>query len=154
VPGALGSIGIGVAPDSVFNTGGQQKLINTWGARGGFNHNWDPNWSTSVYGAFASVDYGSTTTVGSAASTFCASLMATQPGVTNCNPNYTVVQAGIITRWTPVKNLTFSLDYTFQHLSQNNTGTIVFPGGSYGTGTYVLADQNTHEALIRAQRNF
>ncbi len=153
VPGALGSVGIGVAPDSVFNAGGQQMLINTWGGRGAFNHNWDPYWSSALYGAYAAVDYGSTTTAGSAAATFCASLIATQPGVTSCNPNYSVGQIGFITRWTPVKNLTFSADYVFMHLHQNNTGTIA-TAGSYGTGAYALADQNTHELLIRAQRNF
>ena len=148
VGGALGSVGIGVAPDSVFNLGGSQQLISTWGGRGGFNHNWNPYWSTSIYGAYANVNYGS-----GAASTFCASLIATQPGVTSCNPNYSVSQAGIVTRWTPVKNLTFSGELTYEHLSQKNVGTIT-TSGSYGTGTYVLANQDTYQFLFRAQRNW
>jgi hypothetical protein len=146
--GVLGSVGIGVAPDTVFNFGGSQQLISTWGARGAFNHNWNPYWSTSIYAAYADVHYGA-----AGAATFCASLIATQPGVTSCNPNYSVTQAGIITRWTPVKNLTFSGEFTYNHLSQNNTGTITTSGG-YGTGVYTIANQNTYEGLFRAQRNF
>ena len=147
-PGTLGGVGIGVAPDSVFSAGGQQQLISTWGGRGAFNHNWNPYWSSAIYGAYADVHYGS-----AASSIFCASLIATQPGVTSCNPNYSITQAGFITRWTPVKNLTFSGEYIYTHLSQNNTGTITTTGG-YGTGAYTLTNQDTHQVLLRAQRNF
>jgi hypothetical protein len=147
-PGTIGSVGIGIAPDSVFNAGGSQSLVSTWGARGGFNHNWNPNWSSSIYAAYAQVDYGS-----NGAATFCASFVATNPGVTSCNPNYNITQAGFITRWTPVKNLTFSGEFTYEHLTQHNVGTLT-TSGSYGTGAYALANQDTYQGLFRAQRNF
>jgi hypothetical protein len=147
-PGTLGGVGLGVAPDSVFGLGGQQQLIQTWGGRGAYTHNWNPYWNTAIYGAYANIDYG---TAGS--SIFCASFTASNRGVTSCNPNYSITQAGIITRWTPVKNLTFSAEYVFSHLSQNNTGTIVTTGGN-GNGVYTLANQDTHQVLLRAQRNF
>ena len=153
VGGALGKVGIGVAPDSVFNAGGQQQLISTWGGRGAFNHNWNPYWSTSVYGAYANVSYGSTSSVGSAASIFCASFVASNAGVTSCNPNYSVSQIGTVTRWTPVKNLTFSAEYVYSHLAQNNTG-VITANGPYGSGSYVLGNQDTHQVLFRAQRNW
>jgi hypothetical protein len=152
LPGTLGSVGLGFAPDSVFNFLGQQKLIETWGGRGGFTHNWNPYWNTSIYGAWTQVNYGSTSDIGSAASIVCASL-ANIASITHCDPNYQIAQAGIITRWTPVKNLTFSGDFTWQHLSQNYAGTLTTTGG-YGTGAYTLANQNTYEFLFRAQRNW
>lgn len=37
--------------DSVFVTGSGQQLTTTYGFQGGYNHNWNPNWSTSIYGA-------------------------------------------------------------------------------------------------------
>jgi hypothetical protein len=164
VGGTLGKVGIGIAPDSVFGFGGQQQLISTWGGRGAFNHNWNPYWSTSVYGAYANVSYGSATVCGTnAASLFCTSFtanwntgakIAAGGGVTNCNPNYSVTQIGAITRWTPVKNLTFSAEYVYSHLQQNMTGTLAGLGGSYGTGNYVLGNQDTHQVLLRAQRNW
>jgi hypothetical protein len=97
VAGALGKYGIGVAPDAVFNVGGQEQLISTWGMRGAFNHNWDPYWSTSIYGGWAFVDYGA-----GARNVFCTSFVAANPFVTTCNPNYSVAQLGTVTRWTPV----------------------------------------------------
>jgi hypothetical protein len=148
--GILGSVGVGSAPDSVFNTNGQQQLISTWGGRGGFNHNWNPYWSSSVYGAYAAVSYGSAATAitcASIANTATIALTAT------CNPNYSVTQAGFITRWTPVKNLTFSGDFTWEHLSQKNQGFVVTTGG-YGTGVYQIANQDTVQVLFRAQRNW
>jgi hypothetical protein len=156
VGGALGKIGIGVAPDSVFNFGGQQQLISTWGGRAAFNHNWNPYWSTSVYGAYAAVNWGSNNGSGNAASIFCTSLAssgAAYAGVTTCNPNYSVTQIGTVTRWTPVKNLTFSAEYVYSHLQQNMAGTIT-TSGSYGTGVYVIGNQDTHQVLLRAQRNW
>jgi hypothetical protein len=150
VGATLGSVGVGNAPDSVFNAFGQQQLISTWGGRGGFTHNWDPHWSTSIYGAYAQVNYGS-----AASAIVCASLAVSQPGITTCNPNYSIGQAGVVTRWTPVKNLTFSADFIWQHLAQKYAGvtTAAFAGG-YGTGSYVFADQNTYQISFRAQRNF
>jgi hypothetical protein len=140
----------------VFNVGGQEQLISTWGMRGAFNHNWDPYWSTSIYGAYAYVDYG-----GNAKAVFCANFTAstnafnpvTGFGVSSCNPNYSIAQLGTVTRWTPVKNLTFSGEFIYSHLDQNNVGT-TNQSGSYGTGQYQLADQNTYQVLLRAQRNF
>jgi hypothetical protein len=154
IPGTMGSVGVGFAPDSVFSLGGNQQLIQTWGGRGGFTHNWNPYWNTSVYGAYAEVSYGSVTSLGSAASIVCASL-ANLGTITHCDPNYQIGQVGIITRWTPVKNLTFSGDFIYQHLSQHYTGTLA-TGGTNGmpTGLYTLSDQNTYSFLFRAQRNW
>src|SRR5207247_100260 len=50
LPGAYQSVGFGIAPDAVFATGGGLDLIQTWGMRGGYTHNWNPYWNTSIYG--------------------------------------------------------------------------------------------------------
>jgi Porin subfamily len=60
---------------------------------------------------------------------------------------------GTITRWTPVKNLTFSGEFLWSHLNQNYAG-IVTASGSYGTGAYVIGNQDTYQVFLRAQRNF
>jgi hypothetical protein len=151
-----GTVGFSYAPDSVFSTNGQQQLISTWGGRGAFNHNWNPYWSSAIYGAYADVHYGSAATAivcASVAATSAFLATATSTGITSCNPNYSIAQLGFITRWTPVKNLTFSADYTYQHLNTNYAGQITTAGGS-GTGVYTVANQNTHEILFRAQRNW
>jgi hypothetical protein len=60
----------------------------------------------------------------------------------------------VVTRWTPVKNLTFSAEYVYSYLSQNMVGTLAGLAGSYGTGNYAIGNQQTNQVLLRAQRNF
>lgn len=160
LPGAYQSIGFGIAPDTVFgNAGGSQQKIQTWGMNGAFNHNWDSHWSSSLYGAYAQITYssGAKTLICGNGVTGGSFQAFYGVGVTSCNPNYGIAQLGLVTRWTPVKNLTFSADLTYTHLAQNMAGTIAYPGsnaiGKPAT-TYELKDQNTLLLLLRAQRNF
>jgi hypothetical protein len=158
LPGAYQSVGFGMAPDSVFGTNGSQQLIQTWGGRGAFNHNWDPYWSSAIYAAYASVNYGNGGKAllcgnGVTGGSFQAFYGA---GVTSCDPNFSITQVGTITRWTPVKNLTFSGEFIYTHLDQNMTGEISVPSATIGkpAALYQLKDQNTYQVLLRAQRNW
>ena len=160
--GAYQSIGFGMSPDSVFVNGGQQQLISTWGFRGAYVHNWNPYWNTSIYGAYAGIMYNSTAKTyicGPAGNGVGGSFGAVfgTAGLTSCNPNYNIAQIGTQTQWTPVKNLTFSADFTYTHLDQNYAGTITYPG-SAGIGkpaaVYQLSNQDTYTLLLRAQRNW
>ena len=78
-------------------------------------------------------------------------------GLTSCNPDYSIAQLGTRTQWTPVKNLTFSADFTYTHLDQGFAGTIV-AGATSAIGkpgaVYELKDQDTYMLLLRAQRNW
>ncbi|MFQ3454911.1 porin [Bradyrhizobium sp. UFLA01-814] len=163
VPGAYQSIGFGMAPDSVFVTGGQQQLITTYGVSGAYVHNWNPNWNTSIYGAWAQVNYN-----GTAKSYICGPggtgvggsfgiLIGATSNLTSCNPDYSIAQIGTQTQWTPVKNLTFSADFTYTHLDQNYAGTITYPGSAAigkPAAVYSLSNQDTYMLLLRAQRNW
>jgi hypothetical protein len=62
VAGAYQSIGLGATSDAVylptpFGGTGDLKLTKAWGVRGAFNHNWDPYWSSALFGAYSSVRY-------------------------------------------------------------------------------------------------
>ncbi|MCL2714099.1 MAG: porin [Alphaproteobacteria bacterium] len=149
----ISSVGLGMAPDSVYSgaAGSQQHLVSTWGMRGAFTHNWDPYWNTSLYGAYASVQYGNGKDI------VCAAFQAVNAGVTKCNPDYTIGQVGLVTRWTPVKNLTFSADVTYTMLDQNMAGkvNVTTAGAAVGkNGDFQLKDQNSWTFLLRAQRNW
>ncbi|MBV9562540.1 MAG: porin [Bradyrhizobium sp.] len=153
---AYQSVGLGVATDTIFAAGTQQQLTETWGMRGAFNHNWDPYWSSSLYGAWAAVHYN-----GTAKGLICGTPgigfgVAAAALVTTCNPDYNIAQVGFITRWTPVKNLTFSADVTWEHLDQKFAGFLTAPNVATGKPAvaYELKDQDTVQLLLRAQRNF
>src|SRR5829696_2682300 len=73
IAGGYQSIGFGQTADAVFVPGGELKLVNAWGIRGAFNHNWDPYWSTSLWGSYASVRYnGAVGDLTSAKGQWCA----------------------------------------------------------------------------------
>jgi hypothetical protein len=157
LPGAYQSIGFANAPDAVFfgtnaANGSRLENVTTWGFRGGFTHNWDPYWNTAVYGAYAGVRYGN---LGRTA--VCANATVLLGLVGSCNPDFNIGQIGIITRWTPVKNLTFSADFTYSYLDQKYVGTVVSPllgGMAKPAAIYEVKDQSSANFLVRAQRNW
>jgi hypothetical protein len=168
-PGQFGpsnTIGIGATTDAVFlpragqgalpgstagGGDGSLHLTEAFGVRGAFNHNWDPFWSTSLFGGAAWVRYDDV-----ARANFCAAVPAlNQATITSCNPNFSTGQIGVVTRWTPVKNLTFSAEAMYFLLHQNIQGSAVFtPGGVQPTQLYTFHDQSTASFNVRVQRNF
>src|SRR5207302_4373227 len=109
--GAGQSLAFGPTTDAVYNPvggDGQLHLTEAYGVRGAFNHNWDPYWSTSLYGSYSAVRYD-----GAAKAFICGNYTTPAKLVSpdySCNPDFNVSQLGIVTRWTPVKNLTFSAE--------------------------------------------
>ncbi|MGJ4946882.1 porin [Bradyrhizobium sp. HKCCYLS20291] len=152
--GAYQSLGFAGVSDSVFATGTQQQLTTTYGVRGAFTHNWDPFWNTAVYGSYAAVRYNAT-----AKALICngAGIVDLKIAAANCNPDFNISTLGVVTRWTPVKNLTFSADVAWTRLDQKFTGTAVAPAVAAvakPAATYQLKDQDSVSMLLRAQRNW
>ncbi|MCK1293176.1 porin [Bradyrhizobium sp. 30] len=155
--GAYQSLGLAGLSDSVFVTGSGQELTTTYGFQGAYTHNWNPNWNTALYGAWAAVRHN-----GTAKSYICGAFVPTlalSTGVAGCNPDFNYGVVGVITRWTPVKNLTFSADLAYAMLDQKYAGgsTVTLPlqsGIAKPNAVYELKDQNALTLLIRAQRNW
>ena len=156
VPGALQSVALAGAADAVFANGTGLDTVQTWGMRGAYTHNWDAYWNTAIYGSYAQVKFGN-----GGAAVICASILglgAPTAGITTCDPNFNIGTIGLITRWTPVKNLTFSADVAYTMLDQKYAGTFT-TATSAGivakpAATYELKDQSTVSVLLRAQRNW
>ena len=159
--GAYQSVGFGATTDGVYVPGAAaSQLTEACGVRGAFNHNWDAYWSSSLFGSYSSVRYdggtndninglGTTTAKGA----YCAGFAATHGGQAaagnaagnyTCNPDFNVSQLGVITRWTPVKNLTFSAEVQWFHLDQKMSGSSVFAATApKPVALYEFKDQNT-----------
>ena len=139
---------------------GDLKLVESYGVRGAFNHNWDPYWSSSLFGSASAVRYnGSATDIATAKGQYCFAYNVSNPGAKSadysCNPDFNVSQLGVVTRWTPVKNLTFSAEAIWFHLDQKFTGTSVLtPSAPKPTTTYEYKNQDTVSLNVRVQRNF
>jgi hypothetical protein len=158
--GAYQSVGFGATTDGVYSLGtGGIKLTEAYGVRGAFNHNWDPYWSSSLFGSYSAVRYnGAVGDLTSAKGAYCAAYGAgvAGQGITyTCNPDFNISQLGVITRWTPVKNLTFSAEVMWTHLDQKFAGTATLvPTAPKPTAVYEFKDQDTVSFNVRAQRNF
>jgi hypothetical protein len=172
------SVGFGATSDGLYAppgafgggaTGSGIILTKAWGIRGAFNHNWDPYWSTSIWGSYAQVKYDGGTNdnlagIGSAKGIYCAAFAATHGGQAaagnnvgnyTCNPDFNIAQVGVITRWTPVKNLTFSGEVGAFFLDQKMSGSSVFVATApKPAALYEFKDQATVFLNVRAQRNF
>jgi hypothetical protein len=147
------------------------QLTNSWGFRGAFNHNWDPYWSSSLFGGIAGLSYNQT-----AKTLWCNTYVANRGiaikggGVTNgggtggilgagsaCDPGFTISEIGLVTRWTPVKNLTFSAEVLYAYLKTNMSGTITGSPSSalpLANTTYTYGNNGTASLNLRVQRNF
>ena len=81
-----------------------------------------------------------------------------------CDPNFNTAQLGVVTRWTPVKNLTFSAEVQWFHLDQRmgngpglTTSTSAIaggPGAPKPSTVYEFKDQDAVSLNVRVQRNF
>lgn len=157
LPGAYQSVGLAGLSDSVFVTGSGQQLTTTYGFQGGYTHNWDPRWNSSVYGGWGAVRYNTT-----AKGYICGAVAATlalSSGVAGCNPDFNYGVVGLVTRWTPVKNLTFTADLAYVMLDQKyaagSTVTLPLQSSIAKPGAaYELKNQNALTLLLRAQRNW
>ena len=107
--GAYQSLGFGATTDAVYlpvfaGGTGDLKLTDAWGIRGAFNHNWDPYWSTSIFGSASFVHYngansgpgiGVAPDLTTAKGQYCAVYMTGKAvsGDFVCNPDFAVYMA-------------------------------------------------------------
>jgi len=161
VPGQFGpsnSLAFGPTSDGVylptaFGGDGSIHLTEAFGVRGAYNHNWDPYWSSSLFGGMGWVRHDDT-----ARAEYCAQFAVTHPGngvSYTCNPNFSLSMLGLVTRWTPVKNLTFSAEGLWTHLNTSMSGFSTFsPGAPQPVAAYDFKNQDTVSLNVRVQRNF
>lgn len=165
--GAYQSLGFGATTDGVWlpvaNGGtGDIHLTEAYGIRGAFSHNWNENWTSSVYGSYSAVRYrGSASDPGTAKGAYCQTYIGSTGGLVtksadfSCNPDFNVSQLGLVTRWTPVRNLTFSAEVQWFHLDQKFTGaSSLAPAAPKPATVYEYRDQDAVSLQLRAQRNF
>jgi hypothetical protein len=127
--------------DATYAAGGDLQLTRAWSITGGYEHFWNTQWKTSLYGAYAKFDYNDT------ASAQIASASATQvggvAGMTGGNgADWSYWQVGSRTVWTPVTNLDLSVDVLYNHIDT-----------AFNT-TAALADKGWLAGMFRVQRNF
>jgi hypothetical protein len=165
INGLTGGLAFGYIFDSVFDTraggagGGAQQLTTAYGGSAAYEHNWNPQWRTSVFGGAQFLDYNAAATT-----ILCSRLAggAGSPGALTlggraCDMDFRVVQAGTRTVWEPVKDLTFGLEFIYSNLSGKMNGatfTQAAANGGRPAGVYLLKDQDVFSGTLSVRRFF
>lgn len=136
--------GVPIADGVYGGLGSSIELTKAYGFNGAFNHNWNRNWSSSLFGSWSRVDYN-----GAATATICAGAYG---GSVTCNPDFNISQLGASTTWKPVKDLAFIAEATWVHIDQKNVGTTTLTGLAGRTATFGNTD--SYSGVLRVQRNF
>ena len=153
------SIGFGYVLDGVFGPNGQIQQSDAWEVSAFFEHYWNPNWRTSLYGNYSHVSYGD---AGNAllASSFAlggvngGTLAAPTLRQTGGNFDLGLAQIGTRTAWTPVRNLTLSAEFTYSRIDQNLQGTYTGAATGKASQTYTLGNQNAYNGAVQILRSF
>lgn len=164
-PAARGSIAFGSVFDSVYNVNAagvvtaDQQLTSAYGGYLAYEHAWNPEWKTSVFGGAQYLDYNAT-----ANALLCSRLTgaaAAGPGLLiaagGCNMDMMSYQAGSRTVWSPVKDLTLGVEFIYSRLEPKNDGALFVQNHQNGflpAGTYEVKDQNIFSGLLSVRRFF
>ena len=128
------TMGYGPVFDGVVTGVDTIDLTTGWSVVGGYQHSWNPNWKTSLYGTYGHVSYSD------AASVVIGGAF---------DPDWSFWQVGSRTIWTPVPNLDLSVDVMYNQIDTAFSG-LVAPVGSGLTAD----DKGWWQGIFRVQRNF
>jgi hypothetical protein len=147
------NLGVGWLAEGVFTTGNNVELTTVWSFNTAYEHRWNPQWRTSVYGGMYGVQYD-----GTAAAAICASPATTITirGV-SCSPNFSQSGLGSRTLWNPVPDLDVGFDVVWWHLNTAFNGglaTLAQTGAKPASANYTISNQDAVSAIFRVQRNF
>ena len=167
------SVGVGWLSDGIFDTGTNIELTQVWSVNAAYEHVWNPEWRTSVYGGYTDVNYNAAATTiinshlpGAAGTVPCGVPVAgavwppvnvpVGGGGNSCSPDYSYFQIGSRTQWNPVAGLDIGLDVFYTHLNTAYKGASANLYGATGAQPAVNAvdDQDVWSAIVRWQRSF
>jgi hypothetical protein len=165
--GAGMNVGFGFLADALFTgtsaaNGTGLELTTVWSWNVAYEHRWNPQWRTSIYGGMFGVEWDDT-----AKSMICAALGlgTVAPGASrasqtitgsSCSPNWNMSELGTRTLWNPVPDLDVGFDVVWYHLNTAfNGGTVTLAQtGSKPAGAYAIGNTDSLAAVFRIQRNF
>ena len=143
-----------------------QQLTDAYGASLAFEHGWNTEWRTSVFGGAQFVNYNSTANAilcsrfaaGSATGTLVNAAVVNVSNTDGCNFDYRIAGAGTRTFWTPVKDLTIGVEFQWSnhHVSHADGTFYLQPtiSGFKPNATYQIRDQNVFSGIFSVRRFF
>jgi Porin subfamily len=156
------NLAMGFVMDGIYNgTTGPANidLTTVWSFNAAYEHRWNPQWRTSIYGGMFGVQFDD-----EAKTAVCNSL-ATSPTAlgqinfktNSCSPNWSMSEVGSRTLWNPVPDLDVGFDVVWYHLNtafNGATTNVIGPFGAKPAGVYTISNQDSLAGVFRIQRNF
>jgi hypothetical protein len=138
-----------------------QQLTTAYGGSLAFEHGWNAEWRTSIFGGVQKVDYNETANAilcSRAAGVLVNAVGASLHNTTACNWDYRVAGLGSRTYWTPVRDLTIGVEFmwTNHHVSHGDGAIIAQPAivNFKPNALYEVRDQNVFSGLFSVRRFF
>ena len=127
--------------------GNTLSLTEGWSLTLGYEHHWNANWRTSLWGDYGKINYSDG--LNSASQVLCGGNVVCP----TTSADWDLWQIGSRTVWTPVENLDLSLEVMYNKM---NSAFGNAPAGALGTtaGATNVSDQDWWSGMIRVQRNF
>ena len=122
--------------DAVVDNNGLDKT-KAWSIVGGYEHFWNTQWKTSLYGAYGKLTYSDT----------ASNVLRPATAGANSSASWSYWQVGSRTTWTPVTNLDLSLEGMYNHLDGAYTNPTAAGTANFGNKSWV-------SGIFRVQRNF
>jgi hypothetical protein len=173
-----GSIAGGYIWDSVYNSGPAragagivvgpvgQQLTTTYGGSLAFEHGWNAEWRTSVFGGVEVVDYNATANallcsrfgIGGTAGTLTNAAGVNISNTSACNMDLRIAGAGSRTYWSPVRDLTIGVEVQWVNLHSGHDGGTIYNqptiSGFKPNAAYDVKDQNQFSGIFSVRRFF
>ena len=124
---------VGPAVDAVVLPGGSIDKTKAWSVTGGFEHWWNANWHSSLYGAYGKLEY----------SDAASAVLRPATALLGSSANWNYTQIGSRTVWSPVPNLDLSVEVMYNNLQ-----------GAFASGTDTYGNKDWLSGIFRVQRNF
>jgi hypothetical protein len=128
---------VGPGADAVVTAAGNVEKTKAWSITGGYEHFWNTQWKTSLYGAYGKVTY----------SDAASAVLRPATAGAGSTANWSYWQVGSRTTWTPVTNLDLSLEGMYNHLDGAYTNPTAAGTANFGNKSWV-------SGIFRVQRNF
>jgi hypothetical protein len=156
----------GIMTDAVYggtvggaNNSGLQ-LTTAWGVNAAFDHHWNDQWKTSVYGGYAEINYN-----GLGNAILCSNLGdgagAGTGAVANagCDNDWNVWWVGSRTQWNVTKDFYLGVDVLYTSLQSANTSTGLLPTSQQsvvaGSPTALrISDEDAWSFEFRVHKDF
>jgi hypothetical protein len=144
--------GIGIGTDGVYGLGTSISLTTAWGVNAAYEHFWNKNWQTSVYGAYTATSYGATANAQlCAAETVAAFSLA---GAT-CNNNFQTWTVGTRTQFNIDSQTYLGVDIVYMDLQSGLAGMQAnYGNGAEAAGPRSVTNQSALMGQFRVHRNF